>query len=60
MCVCVCVFVQVAVSVALEGDHTRGMMIVDYLELLKKKHKAFIMKTFDLEKFSKMLMDSLK
>lgn len=51
---------EVAVSVALEGPHTRGMMIVDYLELLKKKHKAFIMKKFDLEKFSKMLMDSLK
>lgn len=51
---------EVAVSVELEGAHTRGMMVVDYIELLNKKHKAFIMKKFDLEKFSKMLMDSLK
>lgn len=51
---------QVAVTVELEGKFTRGMMVLDYMELLKKKHKAVIMKTVDLEKFKKMLMDSLR
>lgn len=51
---------EVAVSVELEGAHTRGMMVVDYMELLKKKHKAFLMKKFDLEKFKVMLMKSLQ
>lgn len=51
---------EVAVSVELEGAHTRGMMVVDYMELLKKKHKAVLMKTFDLEKFKVMLMKSLQ
>ncbi|KAJ0062350.1 hypothetical protein NL108_010547 [Boleophthalmus pectinirostris] len=51
---------QVAVSVELEGALTRGMMVVDYMELLKKKHKANIMKKFDLEKFQKMLLKSLQ
>ncbi|KAK7893221.1 hypothetical protein WMY93_022373 [Mugilogobius chulae] len=48
------------VSVELEGAHTRGMMVVDYMQLLKKKHKAHIMKKFDLEKFKVMLKNSLK
>ncbi|XP_072293831.1 inosine-uridine preferring nucleoside hydrolase-like isoform X2 [Eucyclogobius newberryi] len=51
---------EVAVSVELEGAHTRGMMVMDYMEQLKKKNKAFIMKEFDLEKFKVMLMNSLK
>lgn len=51
---------EVAVSVELDGANTRGMMVVDYMELLKKKHKAFIMKRFDLGKFKVMLMNSLK
>ncbi|CAK6979343.1 inosine-uridine preferring nucleoside hydrolase-like [Scomber scombrus] len=51
---------QVAVSVELEGTYTRGMMVLDYLDLLNKKHKAFIMKKIDVEKFKKMLMDALK
>uniref|UniRef100_UPI003AACEF9A inosine-uridine preferring nucleoside hydrolase-like isoform X1 n=2 Tax=Centroberyx gerrardi TaxID=166262 RepID=UPI003AACEF9A len=51
---------QVAVTVELEGTYTRGMMVLDHVELLKKQHKAIIMKTVDLEKFKKMLMDSLK
>ncbi|XP_071368163.1 inosine-uridine preferring nucleoside hydrolase-like [Centroberyx affinis] len=51
---------QVAVTVELEGTYTRGMMVLDHLELLKKQHKATIMKTVDLEKFKKMLMDALK
>ncbi|XP_056157197.1 inosine-uridine preferring nucleoside hydrolase-like [Lampris incognitus] len=51
---------QVAVTVELEGTYTRGMMVLDLLELLKKKHKAFIMKTVNLERFKEMLMNSLK
>lgn len=48
------------VSVELTGTHTRGMMILDTIDLLKKTHKAFIMKKVDLEKFKQMLMDALK
>lgn len=44
----------------LEGKYTRGMMVVDYMELLNKKHKAFVLKTVDLEKFKEMLMKSLQ
>ncbi|XP_044043326.1 inosine-uridine preferring nucleoside hydrolase-like [Siniperca chuatsi] len=51
---------QVAVTVELEGTYTRGMMALDYMELLKKKHKAVIMKKIDLEKFKQMLMNALK
>ncbi|TDG96238.1 hypothetical protein EPR50_G00237890 [Perca flavescens] len=51
---------KVAVTVELEGTYTRGMMVLDYMELQKKKHKAFIMKKFDLEKFKQMFMNSLK
>ncbi|XP_034459573.1 inosine-uridine preferring nucleoside hydrolase-like isoform X1 [Hippoglossus hippoglossus] len=51
---------EVAVTVELEGTHTRGMMVVDYMEMLKKKHKVTIMKTVDLEKFKNLLMNALK
>ncbi|XP_036947583.1 inosine-uridine preferring nucleoside hydrolase-like isoform X2 [Acanthopagrus latus] len=51
---------EVAVTVELEGTYTRGMMVVDYMGLLKKKHKAVIMKKVDLERFKQMLMNALK
>ncbi|KAM9820265.1 inosine-uridine preferring nucleoside hydrolase-like [Neosynchiropus ocellatus] len=51
---------EVAVSVELNGSHTRGMMVLDYMDQLKKKHKAVIIKKVDLEKFKAMLIDSLK
>ncbi|XP_037326064.2 inosine-uridine preferring nucleoside hydrolase-like [Pungitius pungitius] len=51
---------EVAVSVELEGTYTRGMMVLDYMDLLKKKHKAVVMKKVDLEKFKQMFMNSLK
>ncbi|XP_054479558.1 inosine-uridine preferring nucleoside hydrolase-like [Anoplopoma fimbria] len=51
---------EVAVSVELEGTYTRGMMVLDYMEKLKKKHKAIVMKKVDLEKFKQMFMNSLK
>lgn len=51
---------QVAVTVELEGAHTRGMMVLDYMDLLKKEHKVTIMKKVDLEKFKQMLMKAVK
>ncbi|XP_029301263.1 LOW QUALITY PROTEIN: inosine-uridine preferring nucleoside hydrolase-like [Cottoperca gobio] len=51
---------EVAVTVELQGTNTRGMMVLDYMGLLKKEHKAFIMKKVDLEKFKQMFMNSLK
>ncbi|XP_015253676.1 PREDICTED: inosine-uridine preferring nucleoside hydrolase-like isoform X1 [Cyprinodon variegatus] len=51
---------QYPVSVELTGTYTRGMMIVDTLGLLKKTHKAVIMKKVDMEKFKKMMMAALK
>ncbi|XP_066497472.1 inosine-uridine preferring nucleoside hydrolase [Hoplias malabaricus] len=49
-----------AVSVELTGTYSRGMMIVDHLEILQKNHKACIMKKVDLEKFKELMMNSLK
>ncbi|XP_060922741.1 inosine-uridine preferring nucleoside hydrolase-like [Limanda limanda] len=51
---------EVAVTVELQGKYTRGMMVLDYMELLNKKHKAVIMQNVDLEKFKQMFMNSLK
>ncbi|XP_061745760.1 inosine-uridine preferring nucleoside hydrolase-like [Nerophis ophidion] len=50
---------EVAVTVELQGAYTRGMMVLDYMEHLKKKHKVVIMKTVDLEKFKQMLVRAL-
>lgn len=49
-----------AVTVELTGTHSRGMMIVDHLEILNKTHKACIMRKVDLEKFKKLLTNALK
>ncbi|XP_076579984.1 inosine-uridine preferring nucleoside hydrolase-like [Chaetodon auriga] len=51
---------EVAVTVELEGTYTRGMMVLDYMELLPKKHKVSVMKRVDLEKLKQMFMNSLK
>uniref|UniRef100_A0A3Q4N4V2 Uridine nucleosidase 1-like n=1 Tax=Neolamprologus brichardi TaxID=32507 RepID=A0A3Q4N4V2_NEOBR len=51
---------EVAVAVELEGTYTRGMMVVDYIQKLKKDHKAIIMKKVDLEKLKQMLTNALK
>ncbi|XP_062390095.1 inosine-uridine preferring nucleoside hydrolase isoform X2 [Sardina pilchardus] len=50
----------VPITVELSGSYARGMMVMDTLDILKKTHKATVMKKVDLEKFKKMLMDSLK
>lgn len=51
---------QVAVTVELTGTCTRGMMVLDTLELLNKKHKAFLLKRVDVEKFKGLLINALK
>nr|XP_046238333.1 inosine-uridine preferring nucleoside hydrolase-like [Scatophagus argus]XP_046238334.1 inosine-uridine preferring nucleoside hydrolase-like [Scatophagus argus] len=51
---------KVAVTVELEGTYTRGMMVLDYMDLLKKTHKVTIMKKVDLEKFKTLLWNALK
>ncbi|KAJ3584536.1 hypothetical protein NHX12_015031 [Muraenolepis orangiensis] len=51
---------QVAVTVELEGVNTRGMMVLDYMELLTHKHKATILKAVDLDKFKAMMMRALE
>ncbi|MEQ2164456.1 hypothetical protein GOODEAATRI_006808, partial [Goodea atripinnis] len=56
----VCNRLDVVVTVELDGKHTRGMMVLDYMEHLKKDHKAVIMKTVDLEKLKKMLFKAVK
>ncbi|XP_057686410.1 inosine-uridine preferring nucleoside hydrolase-like [Corythoichthys intestinalis] len=51
---------NVPVTVELMGANTRGMMVLDYMNLLEKKHKVTIMKKVDLEKFKQMLINSLQ
>lgn len=51
---------EVAVTVELEGAHARGMMVLDYMDLLKKEHKVTIMKKIDENKFKQLLMNALK
>ncbi|CAL8389590.1 unnamed protein product [Boreogadus saida] len=51
---------DVAVSVETEGQYARGMMVLDYMELLPHKHKATIIKKVDQEKFKGMMMNALK
>lgn len=47
-------------TVELQGIYTRGMMVLDRDEKLKKEHKVFIMKNVDLEKFKEMLIKAVK
>ncbi|XP_073701524.1 inosine-uridine preferring nucleoside hydrolase-like isoform X1 [Garra rufa] len=48
------------VTVELAGNCCRGMMVVDHLDILKKTHKAHILKKVDLEKFKVLMMNALK
>ncbi|XP_051762196.1 pyrimidine-specific ribonucleoside hydrolase RihA isoform X8 [Ctenopharyngodon idella] len=52
--------IQKPVTVELAGNYCRGMMVVDHLDLLKKTHKAHILKKVDLEKFKVLMMNALK
>ncbi|XP_034153541.1 inosine-uridine preferring nucleoside hydrolase [Esox lucius] len=51
---------HVAVTVELTGTFTRGMMVLDTLDMLKKPHKAFVMKKVNMERFKQLIMDALK
>ncbi|KAM4796454.1 inosine-uridine preferring nucleoside hydrolase-like [Rhinophrynus dorsalis] len=50
---------ECAVSVELHGSHTRGMLVLDTQDKWKKKHKVFLMKKCDLEKFKNRLWSAL-
>ncbi|CAH2223357.1 inosine-uridine preferring nucleoside hydrolase-like [Pelobates cultripes] len=50
---------ECAVSVELQGHYTRGMMVLDSDEKLKKNHKVTLMKKANLEKFKQRLWSAL-
>ncbi|KAG7262523.1 hypothetical protein CRUP_000014 [Coryphaenoides rupestris] len=52
--------VECGVRVELHGTMCRGMMALDPTDQLKKPHRVSVMVECDLEKFRKMLADSLK
>ncbi|XP_056435734.1 inosine-uridine preferring nucleoside hydrolase isoform X1 [Gadus chalcogrammus] len=47
-------------TVELTGTHTRGMMVMDTIDILKKTHKVKVMKKINLDRFMELMMDSLK
>ncbi|KAL4656848.1 inosine-uridine preferring nucleoside hydrolase-like [Arapaima gigas] len=53
-------YVECAVRVELQGALCRGMMVLDETNILQKKHRVFIMKECDLNKFNKLLTAALK
>lgn len=53
-------FALIGLSVELSGSLTRGMMIMDWTDKLKKKNKTFVMKSCDLEKLQALMMAALK
>ncbi|XP_062983563.1 nucleoside hydrolase-like [Elgaria multicarinata webbii] len=50
----------IGVSVELSGSLTRGMMVMDWNDKLKKENKAFVIKSCDLGKFQVLMMAALK
>ncbi|XP_053167032.1 inosine-uridine preferring nucleoside hydrolase-like [Hemicordylus capensis] len=50
----------IGVSVELNGSLTRGMMVMDWTDKLKKEHKAIVIKKCDLGKFQELMMAALK
>ncbi|XP_078258252.1 nucleoside hydrolase-like [Rhinoraja longicauda] len=51
---------QYGVSVEMHGSLTRGMMIVDTLDILKLQHKATIFLECDMEKYKQLMINALK
>ncbi|KAH0624632.1 hypothetical protein JD844_032291, partial [Phrynosoma platyrhinos] len=51
---------SVGVTVELSGSLTRGMMVVDWSDKLKKENKALLMRKCDLMKLETLLMAALK
>ncbi|XP_069060473.1 inosine-uridine preferring nucleoside hydrolase-like isoform X2 [Pleurodeles waltl] len=56
----ICEVIKCGVSVELKGALTRGMMIMDMRDKLKKKNKALVMNAIDLEKYKTLMMAALK
>lgn len=52
--------INCAVGVELSGTLTRGMMVLDRLDLLPRKHKVFVMTKCDIEKLKFLLMEAIK
>uniref|UniRef100_A0A8D0KNK3 Inosine/uridine-preferring nucleoside hydrolase domain-containing protein n=1 Tax=Salvator merianae TaxID=96440 RepID=A0A8D0KNK3_SALMN len=50
----------VGVSVELQGSLTRGMMVVDWTDKLKKANKTFVMTNCDVGKLQALMMAALK
>lgn len=51
---------ECAVRVEVHGELGRGLMVLDPANKLKKSHRVFVMKSYDLSKFSSMLMAALQ
>lgn len=51
---------KIGVSVELSGKLTRGMMVMDWTDKLKKENKTFVMKNCDLGKFRALMMAALQ
>ncbi|XP_075069070.1 pyrimidine-specific ribonucleoside hydrolase RihA-like [Mixophyes fleayi] len=52
--------IECAVTVELCGKFTRGMMVLDLIDDLKKKNKAFVINGCDMEKFKELMEASVK
>ncbi|XP_075445181.1 nucleoside hydrolase-like isoform X2 [Ascaphus truei] len=52
--------IECAVTVEISGKFTRGMMVLDIIDELKKKNKAFVMSGCDMEKFKALMESSVK
>ncbi|XP_040289236.1 pyrimidine-specific ribonucleoside hydrolase RihA-like [Bufo bufo] len=52
--------IECAVTVELSGKFTRGMMVLDLIDELKKKNKAFVISGCDMEKFIALMEISAK
>ncbi|XP_072267906.1 pyrimidine-specific ribonucleoside hydrolase RihA-like [Pyxicephalus adspersus] len=52
--------IECGVTVELSGKFTRGMMVLDLIDELKKKNKAIVMNGCDMEKFRVLMESSIK
>ncbi|XP_068581470.1 inosine-uridine preferring nucleoside hydrolase [Cebidichthys violaceus] len=52
--------IECPVRVELQGSISRGMMVLDRTNELKKNHSVFVLTKCDVDKFSQLLMESLR
>ncbi|KAG8571890.1 hypothetical protein GDO81_011819 [Engystomops pustulosus] len=52
--------IECAVTVELSGKFTRGMMVLDLIDELKKKNKVFVINGCDMEKFVLLMESAVK